>query len=172
MTNINDELYHHGIPGMKWGVRRYQKRDGSLTPLGKKHKRSALKGLYEGEKEYSERAKRSKDAVDINKKSLKKSQEVDKRNGEESWNTKALKDAYIYSGRDYVNSTMHSRIYSEYIKAYENDTIKAGEDYVVKNFKTGAVALTSSGRAKESEIADRVSAQIKNEYAKEIKEYS
>lgn len=30
------ELYHHGVKGQKWGVRRYQKKDGSLTPAGKK----------------------------------------------------------------------------------------------------------------------------------------
>ena len=33
---MNDylELYHHGIKGQKWGIRRYQNEDGSLTPEG------------------------------------------------------------------------------------------------------------------------------------------
>ena len=31
------ELYHYGVKGQKWGIRRYQNPDGSLTEEGKKH---------------------------------------------------------------------------------------------------------------------------------------
>lgn len=31
-----NELYHHGVKGQKWGVRKYQYADGTLTPAGKK----------------------------------------------------------------------------------------------------------------------------------------
>lgn len=36
-TVYSDELYHHGIKGQKWGVRRWQNPDGSLTEEGKRH---------------------------------------------------------------------------------------------------------------------------------------
>lgn len=39
----NKELYHYGVKGMKWGVRRYQNKDGTLTNAGKKRLSKDLK---------------------------------------------------------------------------------------------------------------------------------
>ena len=39
------EIYHHGIKGQKWGVRRYQYADGTYTPAGKKRYSSSQSKL-------------------------------------------------------------------------------------------------------------------------------
>ena len=44
----SDYLAHHGVKGMRWGVRRYQREDGSLTSAGKKQK---LKNEHKNEAE-------------------------------------------------------------------------------------------------------------------------
>lgn len=46
----NDELVHWGVRGMRWGVRRYQNKDGSLTAAGKKKLRTEQAKVREQEK--------------------------------------------------------------------------------------------------------------------------
>ena len=75
----NGQLYHHGIKGMKWGVRRFQKKDGDLTPAGKK--RYAAKEAYkqvkkEYNKAYWEADSKRHQAFSLSK---KKREENDKR---------------------------------------------------------------------------------------------
>ena len=53
----SDELYHHGILGMKWGVRRYQNSDGSLTSAGKHRYNKEMAKLKSEEKVIKNREK-------------------------------------------------------------------------------------------------------------------
>lgn len=50
-------LYHHGILGMKWGVRRYQNKDGSLTSSGRKHYSAEARAARKAEKAAKKREK-------------------------------------------------------------------------------------------------------------------
>ena len=54
----NDFLAHHGIKGQKWGIRRYQNPDGTLTPAGReRYYRDRIKQL---KKEYNEKTPKEK----------------------------------------------------------------------------------------------------------------
>lgn len=83
-----DELQHHGIPGMKWGIRRYQNKDGSLTAAGKKR--------YDNEftKVKAAKAKLAKDkkVLDNKKKTQAKLDKLEKAKQDVVAKRKALKE--------------------------------------------------------------------------------
>lgn len=77
----SDELYHFGIKGQKWGIRRYQNKDGTRTPAGKRHdaKLAYKQKLKDSNKKYQNDFNSLKDPNDISK-VIKISGEYDKRN--------------------------------------------------------------------------------------------
>ena len=71
------ELKHHGVKGQRWGVRRFQNKDGSLTPAGKKHQ-AGTDGDAKKEKPKKEKPKKIKDLSDEELKSRVKRLELEK----------------------------------------------------------------------------------------------
>lgn len=73
---VNGELYHHGIKGQKWGVRRYQNADGTLTSIGRKRYGVDLytsnKSHYNTAKIKLGKTRKAYDDAKLNKAGLKK----------------------------------------------------------------------------------------------------
>ena len=73
MTDFKEysELYHYGIKGMRWGIRRYQNPDGSLTPLGKQHYDEEIDAIHESYRKKIEKGEKkiaqAKEYLSLNK---------------------------------------------------------------------------------------------------------
>lgn len=98
MGAYENYLAHHGIKGQKWGVRRFQNEDGTLTEEGKARYLSSEK-LPNGEVGYSLSKEGKKQFLDGEGKLTKEAYDYMKNNPDDDF-SKALKDAqmgYYYS---------------------------------------------------------------------------
>ena len=134
--NYSDELYHHGVLGMKWGIRRYQNKDGSLTPAGKR-KAAKMKAKYT---ELTGKQLRSS-PIKTKSQNGKASSEVPK---------KSIKDLSDDELRSRINRLRAEKDYidlSKQISAMNPKQISAGKKFVnhVGN-KIIVPALTDAGK--------------------------
>lgn len=83
----NQELTHAGVKGMKWGVRRYQNPDGTLTPEGKKRYDSKFERMHPKKAKYTKQLR--DDAIDfsigLKKKSTKLLEELNTQKNDEKY---------------------------------------------------------------------------------------
>lgn len=113
-----NELMHHGIKGMKWGVRRFQNYDGSYTQAGLKRYREAETKYYEAEKNYKEQKSKirsgsgRKNSYEAAKTNLKKSKKKLSDSYEKlKLDYKADKGKELYAkGKTITNNNLNTRI--------------------------------------------------------------
>ena len=157
---VRDEEYleHHGIKGQKWGIRRYQNADGTLTDAGKsrynkeiqrnnqkkKKDRADEDSLRDPSRWVSEDLNRAKNTVDSTNKLLEKSREIrQKPKTEKKYDLSQMSDNEL---RQHINRMVMEDQYTRLMNS-RADEVKSGKDYVDSFLSTSGKVLTvaSSG---------------------------
>lgn len=159
------ELYHFGIKGMKWGVRRYQNEDGTLTAAGKKRMYREHFDLESSEKKVKDRY-----VADANK-WVREDMERTKKVAEEGSSlSNRLKQVVDKSARntkqerlnldDISDQELRNRINREMLERQYNDvfnppTVSRGKEYAGKILEVTGDVLGIAGSAVALALAVR-----------------
>lgn len=137
-----DELLHSGVKGMRWGVRRYQNKDGTLTAAGKKREASERKG---GSKKGGGALKKA--GKNIAKKLKDRKEAKDKEKAEEKLNKQKEK-----SRKKSIDKMTDAEL-KDYIERKKLERDAAAVDDQVATYKSHARAVSNQSDAQSPDQA-------------------
>ena len=135
-----NELYHWGVKGMKWGVRRYQNEDGTLTEAGKKRKNS-----IQGSKWAKEDGESAKQIVDSARQISSDTKRLVDNSIKNSPKTKMdLSNMTDKELRDQINRAYMEKQYNELFAPQKSTK---GREYASQILETTGIVLAITGSA-------------------------
>ena len=126
-----DELVHHGIKGQKWGVRRFQNKDGSLTAKGKKRYND---DEYDEERERLEQETAARRGVKYVRKT-KKEREAEDAENEREFNARLEKDTAAQKRTEDRMKEVDKKLQAKYDLSSMEDLDKYYKEYDEEWFK-------------------------------------
>lgn len=136
---MDNELRHYGVLGMKWGRRKYQNRDGTLTPAGKKRYNNELSKIKNEQKILKnkqqtkakiDKLKTMRDEVDSQKRELtpQKSKAPAQKASSEPPKKKRIKDMTDDELRNEINRLNMEKQYKDLLNDTRNKQVSRGKD--------------------------------------------
>lgn len=139
MEYNDQDLYHWGIKGMKWGVRRYQNKDGSLTPAGRK-RYDQDSGELSGDKKFlKSKGKTGKNSSETETIEQKRERLLKSNDPKELYENKHLLTTAELNERINRIDT-ESRLQSK----IPEDKKKTGIDYINEKMKSSTETITNA----------------------------